>query len=147
MMLELSRAIGALQKLLSGNVQFLYIIESTSTWEGRVIAQQQPINFDGTGWYLHVCRLGKTVIYLCSDTAHSLIAIILSSNRSNQLPARGGAGTGSTSGGKGLPTGVLTELQVPQRPTSRRGTCSYTSGRHMVRLITHSTHYVQLMMK
>ena len=37
-------------------------------------------------------------------------SIILSSNRNNQLPARSGAGTGSTSGGKGLQTGITTAV-------------------------------------
>ena len=37
-------------------------------------------------------------------------SIILSSKRNDQLPARGGVGTGSTSGGKGLQTGITTAV-------------------------------------
>ena len=48
-------------------------------------------------------------------------SIILSSNRNDQLPARGRVGTGSTSGEKGLPTGVSTELYVPPRHTIPAG--------------------------
>ena len=84
--------------------------------------------------------MSRNSLVLDDYTSHSLITIFLSSNRNNQLPARGGAGTGLTSGGKWVQSEPTTKLQVPPRPTSRRGTCSYTSRRPMVRLITHSTH-------
>ena len=58
----------------------------------KASSEEKPVQLHNTYMYI---VLSKTVTYLYSNTSHSLIITILfSSNRINQPPARGGAGTG-----------------------------------------------------